>query len=139
MRSLRVLVLRGVCQVAITGMLACGGSSPPPPTVVSSTWSAPTLLSHVPADTPYLVGSLEPVSEAVRKLTMARLGDQMAPLSKLAEQQSSNQKFAPWLRALMSVVSEMKTKNPDLWWRDLGLDPNRRFIVYGLSVWPVMR
>ena len=61
MWSLRLSVI-AVLVVA----LSCGGATPPSGTL-SSAWVAPAILAHVPADSPYLVASLEPLSEKTRQ------------------------------------------------------------------------
>lgn len=131
--------LRVSVSALVSWSLACGGSAPP--AKLSSTWVAPSLLAHVPADSPYVVASLAQVNEATRRRVMAGLETRMR--KGLAQLQTTMGieagKMAPWLRALGAVADELKGKDPVTWSRELGFDPEGRFVLYGLSLWPVVR
>src|SRR3954463_10699374 len=44
--------------------LSCGGSSKP--TTLASSWVAPSILAQVPADSPYVFTTLQPIDEKLR-------------------------------------------------------------------------
>jgi hypothetical protein len=128
-----------VVVVVVLGAVSCGGR-PAQPAALSSSWSAPALLNQVPAESPYLVAELAPVSEAIRQRILYGLDHRVAELLRLAEaRQSTERAHEPWLRAILAVASELRGKDPASWWRELGFDPGGRFVLYGLSLWPVIR
>ena len=45
----------------------------------------------------------------------------------------------PPLRAYFAMLDELEGKNIRQWGHALGFDPSGRFVLYGLSVWPVLR
>jgi hypothetical protein len=120
--------------------LSCGGR-PPPPSTLSSTWVAPAILGHVPADSPYLVTTLEPVSEKVRQRILLGLDRRITELLGLARtmQDVDRTSLSPWIRAGLAVADELRGKDAMNWWRELGLSASHRFVLYGLSAWPVLR
>src|SRR6185503_21231991 len=62
----------------LVACVACGGSAKPRPQTLSATWSAPTMLSKVPADSPYLMAVLDPMPELVRRQTYKQLDKKLA-------------------------------------------------------------
>jgi hypothetical protein len=128
-----------VFSVALVS-LSCGGGTPQP-TALSSTWTAPSILSHVPAESPYVLASLEPVSERIRERmwlsTMSHEGRlrEAIELARAADPAA----LEPWMRAVLAITAELRGKSMTSWWTDLGFAPSGRFVVYGLSVWPVVR
>jgi hypothetical protein len=136
MRSLRL------CLVAVVAgaLMSCGGGAPQPATL-SSRWSAPSILAEVPADTPYLVALLEPMNDALRRRMLRNLDAQLAqsPAIKALDKLRSDSKLEPWMRAMLSLVDELRGKGTAAWFDQLGIDPRGRFVVYGLSLWPVAR
>lgn len=119
---------------------ACGGSAPPPATL-SSTWVAPSLLAHVPADSPYLIASLTPVNQATRRRLMSGMEAQLR--KAVAQLQTtlglSAGTLSPWMKAAGVLAEEVHGKEPVLWAQELGFDPDGRFVIYGMSMWPVVR
>lgn len=96
------------------------------------------MLAQVPADSPYLVAMLDPMPEAVRKQMYSGVGrsldETMQALRSLDRAQLS-----PPMRAYLAILDELAGKDIEDWSRELGLDPSGRFVLYGLSVWPVFR
>ncbi|TMQ08444.1 MAG: hypothetical protein E6J90_14705 [Deltaproteobacteria bacterium] len=137
MRSIRLFV---IAMAVATVVGACGGGAPQPGTL-SSRWAAPPILSHVPADTPYLFAVLEPMSEALRRRTMQGFDQRFVDALRKLDQTSGmgRDNPAPWIRVVMALADEVKGKDPDKWGEQLGFDPRGRFVLYGLSAWPVVR
>ena len=122
---------------------ACGGKSPPaaPQAALSSRWSAPAILAPVPADSPYVLALVDPVSEALRAKMMARLDAQLTQSMQKLEglNGADRSKLEPWARALLALTDELRGTKPSQWFEKLGLDARGRFVLYGLSLWPVLR
>ncbi len=117
--------------------LACGGAPRGGPT---SSGTGLQLLAHVPADTPYLFGALEPIDPVVRDFMLRGVEPKMKELAQAMQQLGNDRTQLPaWMRAALVVVDELQGKPPNEWWAALGFDPRGRFIVYGLGLWPVMR
>jgi hypothetical protein len=135
MRSLRL------CLVAIVAgaVVSCGGSAPPP--TLSSRWSAPSILAEVPADAPYVIALLEPMNDALRRRMMQNLDSQLAQSMKALDKlgDADRSKLEPWMRAVLALAGEIRSKGAAAWFDQLGIDPRGRFVIYGLSLWPVMR
>jgi hypothetical protein len=127
-----------VAVVAVA--LSCGGGSPQP-AALSQRWVAPSIMSHVPAESPYLFAVLEPISDAQRRRMMQgldqRLGKSMKVLDELRGK--DGEKLAPWQRAIAAFAAEVRGKDAASWFDHFGLDPRGRFALYGMSVWPVAR
>lgn len=135
MRSLRL------CLVAVVAgaLMSCGGGAPQPATL-SSRWSAPSILAEVPADAPYLVALLEPMNDALRRRMMGNLDAQIAQSMKALDKlRDETGKLEPWMRAVRALAGELRGKGAAAWFDQLGIDPRGRFVVYGLSLWPVAR
>jgi len=135
MRSLRL------CLVAVVAgaLMSCGGGAPQA-TTLSSRWSAPSILAEVPADAPYLVALLEPVNDALRRRMLHSLDTQLAQsaaMKELDELRADPSK--PWMRAVLALVDELRAKGAAAWLDQLGIDPHGRFVLYGMSLWPVAR
>jgi hypothetical protein len=135
MRSPRLCLVAAVAGA----LMSCGGSAPQPATL-SSRWSAPSILAEVPADAPYLVALLEPMNDALRRRMMhnldAQLAESMKALDKLIDEDGKDE---PWVRAVRALVDELRGKGASAWYDQLGIDPQGRFVVYGMSLWPVAR
>lgn len=136
MPCLRLSVVAAATLLA----LSCGGGAPQP-AALSSRWAAPPILSHVPADSPYLFALLEPISDALRQRMMQGFYDQMARSYQALDalRAGDRTKLEPWLRAVLAATDELRGKPPAAWFEHFGVDPRGRFAIYGLSMWPVMR
>jgi hypothetical protein len=122
-------------------LVACGGSAKPHPTALSATWSAPSMLAKVPADSPYLFAMLDPMPQLVRRQTYASLDHKLElERARLELQGNVDRKALPVKdRMLLALFDELQGKDMNNWGRELGFDPNGRFVLYGLSIWPVLR
>ena len=118
--------------------LSCGGKSPPPPAAPSRAWAAPPLRAQVPADSPYVIALLTPLSEKVRTRMFGGFERQITDLWKTTKPEGGAE-LEPWIRAALALTNELRGKDMKNWWRELGFDPSGRFVLYGLSLWPVMR
>jgi hypothetical protein len=137
MPSLRLLAV-------VVVVAACGGKPPPPPAAqgaLSSRWSAPAILAPVPADSPYVLALVDPISEALRARIMARLDSQLSQsMQKLDSLRGVDRsKLEPWARAVLALGDELRDTKPSQWFEKLGLNSRGRFVIYGLSLWPVLR
>lgn len=125
MRSLAVLVF----------VAACSHPSAPAvtPSHVAATWKGPEILAAVPADTPYFFGVIEPMAPDVRDQMYAQTGVQLKKgLKKLASGEGR--------AALVAAAIYSEVDGADGHWSDaLGIASDARFVLYGLSAWPVMR
>src|SRR4051812_9235336 len=128
-----------LCLVAVVaGALACGGA--PQPATLSSRWSAPSILAEVPADAPYVIALLEPMNDALRQRMMRNLDAQLAHSMKALDKlRDGRDKLEPWMRAVLALADELRAKGTAAWFDQLGIDPRGRFVVYGMSLWPVAR
>jgi hypothetical protein len=122
-------------------VLACGASAKPQPAALSATWTAPSMLAKVPADSPYLFAMLDPVPQVVRRQTYASLDKKLeTERARLALEPNADRSTLPVKdRMLLALFDELEGKDMNHWGRELGFDPNGRFVLYGLSVWPVVR
>src|SRR5262245_61263780 len=129
-----------LCLVAvIAGALSCGGGAPQPATL-SSRWSAPAILTEVPADAPYLLALLEPMNDALRRRMLQDFDTQIAQSMKALDKlRDDSGKLEPWMRAVRLLADELRGKGASAWFDQLGIDPKGRFVLYGLSLWPVAR
>src|SRR5262245_9717955 len=129
--------------LAVVVLVACGGKPAPsaPQAALSSRWSAPAILAPVPADSPYVVALVDPVSEALRAKMMARLDAQLTQsMQKLGALSGVDRStLEPWARALLALGDELRGTKPSQWFEKLGLTERGRFVLYGLSLWPVLR
>lgn len=120
----------------IIAVAACSHpSAPVAPKAVASTWKGPEILGSVPADTPYLFGVLEPMPAAVRDQLFAQGGVQV---KQALEKAASTEQGKAGLAAGV-LLHELDGVDPAHWIEALGLAPDARFVVYGMSIWPVLR
>ncbi|HEY5948648.1 MAG TPA: hypothetical protein VIV40_24320 [Kofleriaceae bacterium] len=123
-------------------LIACGGNSTPQSQQpLSATWTAPSMLAKVPADSPYLVAVLDPMPDFVRKQSFGAIDKKLAEAIALLEANPTADRSALTIkeRLTLAFLDELKGKDLASWGRELGFDPSGRFVLYGLSVWPVMR
>ncbi len=122
-----------VATVLLASGVACGRGPVPAPT--AERWAA---LSYVPADTPYLVVNLEPASAAVRSKLLGGIDREFEQVTK---------ELAPWIedssspgaKALASLLTELRAQPFVEWMNASGIASGGRFVIYGLSLWPVVR
>jgi len=122
-RSLLVLIVVAACSHPASA-----------PSNVASAWKGPEILAAVPADTPYAIAVLDPMPAAVRDQLLAQSGTQIRKaLEKAAGREGKGAKLAAVMLHHLEGV-------PDARWLDaFGFSGDTRFVIYGLSVWPVMR
>lgn len=125
-------------------VMACGGNSTPPSpaAALSATWNAPAILAHVPADTPYVFGVIDPVDRKLWDQMFTRADRKVAEAVRAVEQlppDFDRADLEPHMRALFAVFDELRGKDLSRWGTELGFHPSGRFVLYGLSVWPVLR
>jgi hypothetical protein len=132
MRALLVFVL--VC-------LGCGGPAKErPAAALSAKWSAPSMLAKVPADSPYLFAMLDPLPQVMRQKMFGSLDAKVElERERLRDPSVDRQTLSETDRMWLAVLDELEGKDMKNWGRELGFDPNGRFVFYGLSVWPVLR
>ncbi len=136
MRSLRL------CLIAVVAgaLVSCGGGGAPQPATLSSRWSAPSILAEVPADAPYAIALLEPMNDALRRRMMSNLDAQLAQSMKALDKlRDESGKVEPWMRAVRALADELRGKGASGAFEQLGIDPRGRFVIYGMSLWPVAR
>ena len=123
----------------LAGALSCGGSSKP--STISSSWVAPSILAQVPADSPYVIATLQPIDEKLRRRLLGTFNHSLVELLETSAQVKAADRagMAPFARAMLALADELRGRDLNNWWRELGFDPNGRFALYGLSVWPVAR
>src|SRR5690348_12081789 len=127
-----------IVSVALV-LLSCGGGTPQSGTL-SSSWVAPAILTNVPADSPYVIATLEPLSDSMRKRMMRGLDRQFSELMRVIDRaRAEAETLEPWMRALLALLDELRGKGVENWEQALGFDPRGRFALYGLSMWPVVR
>jgi hypothetical protein len=119
--------------VLLAMAVACGGSDHA--TTLSSSWTPPSSLAFVPADTPYLAVSLSGANAALDELAFHQLGSSAALW--VASQPEAPDK--PVRRMLWQFAREIAGKSYVAAWTSLGLRPHGHFLVYGLGLWPVVR
>ncbi|HEX7842824.1 MAG TPA: hypothetical protein VF469_35365 [Kofleriaceae bacterium] len=136
MRSLRLSFI----AVVVVAWSCGGGGGTSRPAALSSRWTAPPILSHVPADSPYLVAVLEPMDESLRRRMLQGFDKQIAEsMHMLDKARDSGHTLEPWMRVVSAIMNELRGKDAATWTEQLGFDPRGKFVLYGLSVWPVVR
>lgn len=132
--------------VALLSLSACGKneeSSTPTATAVDADIK---LLAYVPADTPYLAASLEPIPADVIDSYLARMQPVIdmlqADLSTArAELESAGAAASvdPEAKLMSALVNEFDGKLSRSGLADLGIDLGSKKVAYGLGAFPVMR
>ncbi|HSN25631.1 MAG TPA: hypothetical protein VLT45_05080 [Kofleriaceae bacterium] len=127
MRALLVLVIVAACSHPATAPSVHGPAA--------AVWKGPEILARVPADTPYVIGVLEPLPPKLRAQFIAQGGDNVkAALEKAAAGQGRSALVAA------ALYAELDGVDPERWMEALGLRSDGRFVLYGESKWwPVLR
>lgn len=116
-------------------LVACSHPAPPPALHAkppASTWRGPAILGDVPADTPYLFGVLEPMPPRVREQLYGNSEAQMVQALKKAASGSGR-------AALVAAAMYSEIDGNPHWLDALGFGTEMRMVIYGLSLWPVIR
>lgn len=123
--------------LAAIALTSCGGATPTATAVgaqAHQSW-APESFRYIPAETPYLIASINNGSSAV---TQKLFGNSMVLLrAKAADKLRADDK--PASRAWLALLDELAADHKQSWQSHLGLDEDLRYVIYGLSIWPVMR
>jgi hypothetical protein len=127
MRPTKRLLALGVASVLLA---ACGHKDKDAP------------LAFVPADTPYVVASLDKLDDDAYQAVLAQL-NQEAP-GQVAQMKSYAQEFdakgnADAARLLRALVAEMDGKNAETIVKNLGVDLKTGSAIYGVGLSPVLR
>lgn len=96
--------------------------------------AANELLRHVPADTPYVVATATPLSD--------RTIERIDPVIDLVAGSIERELAAPVDHEppeLAALVTSLRGRINDRGLRELGIDPNPRWVAYGLGPAPVVR
>ncbi len=127
--------------VGLVFVFACsGGSKQSPQSAISQTWTAPSMLAKVPADAPYLVAMIDPLPRLVREQMFEELDEKFEEQrARLLDPTLDRSTLDENDRALLAVFEELEGRDRTHWGRELGFDESGRFVLYGLSVWPVLR
>jgi hypothetical protein len=98
-------------------------------------------LAFVPADTPYVTASLEPMGDDARQALLAQadaqLPAQLAQMDDLADRLEARNPAAA--RLLRALAGAFKGNTVEGFAHDAGLDLKGRFAFYGLGLAPVLR
>ena len=138
--------------LALTALLvnACGkeeaGQEPAASGAAEQKTQGNSLLALVPANTPYLGGNLQPVPDAIIDSYLTRFEPALASLQAelnqaRAELESNPDQLAddPGARVAHALLQEMDGKLNRAGLESLGFDLSADTVVYGMSVFPVMR
>jgi len=122
----------------VVAALSCGSSQP---TARKPAWVAPAILAQVPADSPYVFATLQPLEDKLRRRMFGAASRSLDELVKTTSGLTPDERanLGPAMRAVLALAEDLRGKDLTTWWRELGFDPSGRFVVYGLSVWPVAR
>lgn len=122
--------------VSVCLFVACG--PPAAPAHPTSPWSAPSFFADIPADSPYVLASIDPMSDALRDRLYNSIGDSMAKTlattDKLVKAEDE-----PWKRAIAAITESLRGTDLKKWNETLGFAGNARIAIYGLGLYPVMR
>lgn len=137
--------LLSISLVLVLSLGACGQAEGP--TATETAPAAKSLLSHVPADTPYLMANLQPVPEAVLDANFERIqpitSEMQAQLSTLKsglETEGSSitgNEFSD--RLLLALLDELDGKLNREGLESLGFDLQSTSVIYGVGAFPVVR
>lgn len=129
--------------VAACALFACGGSSKPAAvTLNGQAWVPPAVLVNVPADTPYLMAQLAPMSQEFRDMMFAQADAKIENALKMMAALPADfdrSGLPAWIRVAFAWMDELKGKDSKHWSREMGLDTNQAFALYGIGIWPVVR
>src|SRR5262249_39605907 len=134
--------MRAAVVVVVSLLAGCHprGDGPPARARASNTWNGPAVLAQVPADSPYVVGLLEPPSEALRAKMVWSIDRRVVEALRATSDIPLDERLRldPPARAVLAILDELRG-DPTKWWDNLGFAHDGRWVVYGLSVWPVVR
>lgn len=142
MNSVRLFTLLLVVNLSLS---ACGKEESSSQTAGSAS-AENSLLSLVPADTPYLAGNTAPVPDTIIDTYLARFEPAIESvqdgISKTrAEWESNPENLAddPAERMVLSLLEELDGKLNRAGLESLGFDLSAEHVIYGMSAFPIMR
>lgn len=114
-----------------------GEAAPAPKAVDTSKLNAPPLFAHIPADTPYVFASFEPLPAEFWNL----IGGTMKPeLEKAIDSLLAQPAERPPQKFVAGVLRELRGNlTADGIKKVLGLSPDMRFVIHGIGFVPVFR
>jgi hypothetical protein len=130
--------------VACALLTACGGRAP---RILGPDGKAypvgPPFLDRIPADTPYIIASLNPMPAAYVDRELARAGRYERALAEIERVRRQRPELfrdlSPQLRFLLEVITELRGKLSRERILELGVGLDARFAIYGIGVMPVAR
>ncbi len=135
-KSLVYLALTLMAATGCAHSKAAGGAA------AAAVAAAPASLALIPADTPYVFAMLEPVDPAIMDKFLAHSAENISPaidglltgagVDSVDQLPAGQRLLAAWLEELRVVKSAADMEK-------LGLSARSRFVVYGLSIFPVAR
>ncbi len=106
----------------------------------SDSASFETMLSHVPADTAYMMANKKPIPEEVMDFHMKRAKDTFAMISKLQYQaKKSGDEESKGQAFFKALTEELGNKIADGKYEETGFSPTATSLIYGYKNMPVMR
>lgn len=115
--------------VAVVWIVACGGKHAAEP--IESRAPRSRTLALIPADTPYVFVALDSHKDSPWMPTTRDFYDAMAKEDKGST--------GPGPRMLRRLLSEMRDGTRVRSARELGFSEDGKFVLYGISLWPVVR
>jgi len=126
--------MRVVVPFVMLALVTCGGgqhATTPRATTV------PPLFASIPADTAYVVASLDPFPLEVLAMFRDTFGGAMR--DQLLEEDSSDPDDREATRLWRTVLAELEGKWNAAGFESLGFSPTPHWAIYGLPLWPVVR
>ncbi|MCX5741648.1 MAG: hypothetical protein NT062_04010 [Proteobacteria bacterium] len=129
--------MRPILAICVVALAACHppttGDPPHATPIVGARVIDRGALAYVPADTPYVFVSLEPIPETIRRRMVGI--DNAELLGALAKLDAPT----PFGRAMHALAGELRDGDRVRDLTELGFPTSPRFAFYGLSIWPVLR
>lgn len=118
----------------------CAKPAPPPKAPTPTSWSLPSWFDRIPADTPYLVASVEPLPQEYVDAMLSRQAplwrDMSTMLRTAFAQAAQDGQFSVNDKLIHAILEEyFLLLEPD---RMGDLLNNPRFALYGLDIFPVL-
>jgi hypothetical protein len=135
---------RSLVVLGALAVVGCGAANRAEPTTTTTTTreqagprrADPPAFRYIPADTPYLYASSGPFGPR-----LTGTADQLWTIAFTAfkEHLSKASSQTPGTQAILALFAEIEADKTHSWKGHLGLPEDLHYVVYGLSVWPVVR